>query len=185
MAKELVKGQYRPLKNWKAVVDAWVLDPDRNKTNAYLTVSSTTNRHAAQTASSRLFMQPEVIEYVNMRLEQLAEIAEKKFALDAESLIELLSNMVTYDPRKLAGKGTLKDLKEFGDAEAMALEGFDVIESESAGTVITKLKFAKRYDGIEKLMKYLGMYEKDNKQKADGLADVLAEIAGNGPGPLG
>lgn len=179
------KTTVRLTKRWREIVDSWVLDPDRNKTDAYHRIMGC-SRQSAQSASSVMFRTPEVAEYAEARLQQLRDMTEHKFNVDSESLMTLLTQMVTFDPRKCVDdQGNAVRLSKMGDAEAMALDGFEVVESETAGTIVTKLKFAKRYEGIEKLMRHLGMYEKDNKQVGDAMASMLDQINETGQGPLG
>ncbi|MFP3340305.1 hypothetical protein R0J91_20160, partial [Micrococcus sp. SIMBA_131] len=40
-------------------------------------------------------------------------------------------------------------------------------------------KLADKSPAQEKLMKYLGLYEKDNKQQAKSLAELIAEVRGS------
>ena len=172
-------------KRWKDIVDLWAIDPDHNKTSAYQRVMEV-QKKSAQSSSSVMFRVPEVAEYAEMRMQQLRDMAEQKFKINSESLLLLLTQMVTFDPRKCVDdQGNAIRLSKMGDAEAMALDGFEVVESESAGTIVTKMKFAKRYDGIDKMMRHLGMFEKDNEQVGDAMAAMLDKINEGGQGSLG
>lgn len=85
---------------------------------------------------------------------------------------------LTYsDPRKLFNDdNTLKRVIDLDDDTAAAVQGVKVVTKQLAhGEVeyVHEIKLADRNTAAEKLMRHLGLYEKDNAQQAGGLAEML------------
>jgi phage terminase small subunit len=97
-------------------------------------------------------------------------------------VLQEIARIGLFDPRKLFDNtGAPLPITKLDDDVAAAISGIKVMqtggggEGESPGTVI-EYKIADKNSALEKLMKYLGAYEKDNTQKLGSLADAL--IAG-------
>ena len=55
------------------------------------------------------------------------------------------------------------------------------MEIRDDGDVRTnRFRLSDRNSALDKLMRHLGLYEKDNKQPADAIAEMLAAIHGGG-----
>ena len=102
----------------------------------------------------------------------------------ADRVIQEIARIAFFDPRKLLNPdGSPKPINELDDDTAAALAGLDIteeFEGSGADRVFTgytkKFKLADKNSALEKLAKHLGMYEVDNKQKTDALADILAGL---------
>jgi phage terminase small subunit len=134
-------------------------------------------------AGSRLLKHVEVLTLVKQRR---AEVIEK-MELTTERTLREIARLAYVDPRKFfRDDGTPKDITELDDDSAAALAGMEVTE-EWTGTgadrvktgVTKKYKLADKNAALEKAMKHLGQYEKDNQKRSplDGLPrDVLKLI---------
>lgn len=111
---------------------------------------------------------------VRARIEELRAQAAEKAVLTEARVLEEVARIGLFDPRKLfRADGSPKDITELDDATAAAIAGLEVIEQyEGSGAerkfvgYIKKYKIADKNPALEKLMKHLGMFEKDNKQRA-------------------
>jgi phage terminase small subunit len=133
-----------------------------------------------------LLKRPNVIKALAERREKLA----RKYELTSDAVIAELSKIVHADPRKLFDpKGGLLPINEWPDDMAAAVASVEVEElfdGRGPGRkhigYTKKVKLWDKNSGIEKAMRYLGSFERDNRQKAgmfDGVPrDVLALIEG-------
>lgn len=123
-------------------------------------------------------------EYLAHRIvqERLAERTEQ-IAADAdvtqERVLKEIARIGLFDPRKLFDNvGNPLPIQELSEDVAAAIAGLKVTQiggkdgDEGVGAVI-EYKLANKNDALEKLMKFLGAYEKDNKQKNESLAEAL------------
>ena len=139
------------------------------------------SRATAPQAASRL------LKHVQVRaaIEHATEAATKKIAAGLEITLERtlleIAKGAFHDPRKFfdAG-GQLKAIPDLDDDTAAALAGFDVTEefsSEGGHRKVVgftkKVKLGDRKGYLDMLMKHLGAYKEDNKQKAQPLAEAI------------
>ena len=104
--------------------------------------------------------------------------------VSVERVIREMARIAFFDPRKLLNDdGTPKGLHELDDSTAAAIAGLDVLEEfEGSGQdrvqvgVVKKYKIADKKGMLDTLVRHLGMFERDNKQKSDPLAAVLAQM---------
>lgn len=124
---------------------------------------------------------------VQGRVRELMQKAAAANEVTVERVLKEAARIALFDPRKLLNDdGTPKGLHELDDDTAAAIAGLDVLEEfEGSGQdrvqvgVVKKYKIADKNAALEKLFKYLGMYERDNKQKIDPLAEVLKQMGGS------
>jgi phage terminase small subunit len=108
---------------------------------------------------------------VNTSLSERRESLAKKYELTAESVIAELAKIVHADPRKLFDEnGNIIAIRDWEDdmAGAVASVEFTVERHESGDEVVTGTKKVKLWDknsAIEKAMKHLGLFERDNEQQ--------------------
>jgi phage terminase small subunit len=99
--------------------------------------------------------------------------------LTIERTLREVARLAFFDPRKLYDEeGKLKAVHELDDDTAAALAGVEVDEIGVEGVVIgqtKKLKHCDKNAALEKAMKHLGQYSKDNGQigKAIGRAIIV------------
>ncbi|MGQ3300177.1 terminase small subunit [Reyranella sp.] len=85
-----------------------------------------------------------------------------KTALTAESALRLLAQIIDADPRRLVDQhGKPKGVHELDDATAAAISS---IEIDRHG--VTKVRFHSKPRALKMLMRHLGLFEADNKQRA-------------------
>lgn len=151
----------------KAVfIEAYIAN-GRNATQAAITAGF--SEKTARSQGQRLLTDVDVAEAVRERQGELAE----KFELTTESVIAELSKIVHADPRKLFdGNGSLLPIDQLPDSMAGAIASIEVDElfegygEERKSIGLTKkVKFWDKNSAIDKAMKHLGLFEKDNKQK--------------------
>ncbi len=120
---------------------------------------------------------------VKARTALLAKEVEKAFVIDRVTVLREIARIAFFDIRKLVNDdGTLVDLKNLDDDTAAAIAGLDVARVGNAmigvGEIL-KFKIADKNAALEKLAKHLGLFEVDNKQKADALGQLLSGLSGN------
>lgn len=140
------------------------------------TQAAITAGYSEKTAGSqgqRLLKDVEISKALGERQQKLAE----KHALTTESVIAELSKIVHADPRKLfRDDGSMIPVHEWPDGMAGAVASVEVDElfigsgkdREQIGHT-KKIKLWDKNSAIEKAMKHLGLFEKDNAQKASAL----------------
>lgn len=123
---------------------------------------------------------------VQLRVEELKERITNAGIASATRVLLEASRLATFDPRKLFREdGSPKPINELDDDTAAALAGLDVLEEfEGSGDgrvfvgYTKKYKVADKNSALEKLFKHHGLYERDNQQKTDPLADLLRAVSG-------
>ncbi|MCB2031372.1 MAG: terminase small subunit [Rhodoferax sp.] len=135
---------------------------------------------SADVAAWRLQKDAMVLQQIENRRADLRQ----KLELTTEGVLKNLAQAVYFDPRKLYNAdGTLKPIPELDDDTAMALAGFEVVESvdgkgEDAVRILTKkVKWLDKNQARDQANKILGNYEKDNKQPGAALAAAVDKMA--------
>lgn len=129
-------------------------------------------------SASRLLANSKVV----ARVEALRKEQSEKFAVTKERVIAEVAKIAFFDIRSIFNDdGSLKHIKDLDDAAAAAIAGMEAIQVGDDGQLIVtkKFKMSDKNVALEKLMKHLGLYELDNQQKKDPLADLLASLKGN------
>lgn len=138
-----------------------------NATQAAITAGYSAKSSAAQ--ASRLLSDVNISAELRKRQGQLAEV----FKLDTERVLAQLAQIVYADPRKCFGPdGALLPVKDWPDDVAAMVSSVEVDALyEGSGKdrkqigVTQKVKFWDKNSAIEKAMKHLGQFEKDNRQR--------------------
>ena len=108
---------------------------------------------------------------------------DSQIATVRQTLIEA-SRIALFDPRKLFREdGSPKPISELDDDTAAALAGLDVHE-EYAGSgedrvfigYTKKYRLAEKNVALEKLFKFHGLYERENRQRTDPLTELVKAI---------
>ncbi len=103
----------------------------------------------------------------------------KKYELTTDLVVKSIVQELTFDPAKLylAG-GQLKDITELDEDTRAALTAveFEQLGSQDAPVFVRKFKWAAKQGAREQAMKHLGMFEKDNEQKANPLDGLPREM---------
>lgn len=142
------------------------------------TEAAKTAGYSAKTAGvtgCQLLKDPNVSSAIAERSKSLA----KKYELTADLVVKSIVQELTFDPANLyqAG-GQLKDITELDEDTRMALASveFEQLGSQDAPVFVRKMKWASRHNAREQAMKHLGMFEKDNEQKASALSGLPREM---------
>lgn len=109
---------------------------------------------------------------VQQRAEQINSLE-----LTAERTRLEIARLAYFDPRKLFDKeGHPLAITALDDDTAAAIAGIEVVtqgNAEMGFGEVRKVRIADKNAALEKAAKIVGLYEKDNQQKAQGLAEAL------------
>lgn len=134
----------------------------------------------AKQAGSRMLRHPEVAAAVEARRDVVLAEARAKTGLTVERTLQEVARLAYFDPRKMFNAdGSLKKITEMDDDTAAAVASIEVDEIGLEGTVIGQTRKIKHWDknaALEKAMKHLGQYRKDNEQKPQA-ANVTINVA--------
>lgn len=177
------KGTERGSKGLTPRQSLFVLEylKDQNASAAYKRAGYTADGHSADSAAARLLTNVEVAKAIEDGLTKLRQKVEEETGISLKRVIEEIAKGAFFDPRKMFNEdGSPKQITDLPDAEASALAGFEVLEQfEGAGQdrvfvgYLKKFKLSDRKGYLDMLMKHLGGYEQDNKQKVDPLTSLL------------
>lgn len=153
----------------------------RNGTEAYIaSTDKVVTRQVAAVNASKLLKLPAI----KAELARAVEVAAEKAEMSAEDTLRQLKRVTMYDVRKLFdADGRPLGVHMLDDEMAAAIVGIKVVTKGNADMgfgEVTEYKLADRVAGIEKAMKYHGLYEKDNEQKSDPVTELLAFIGQRG-----
>ena len=92
-----------------------------------------------------------------------------------------LSAILRSDPRKVFGEdGQMIPVHLWSDEVAAAVSSVEVIEmagdDDQKPATVKKVKFWDKNSAIDKAMKHMGLFEKDNRQKNGALGDLPREL---------
>lgn len=159
MSKGLTPKQQR-------FVDAYLVD--LNATQAYIRAGYMARGNAAEVNAARLLRNAQVTAAIAAQRAKLSEAAQ----VEAVRVVKELACIVFSDVRKVfKDDGSVMHPREFDDATAAAVAS---IEFDPEGGF--KIKFWDKNSAADKLMKHLGGYERDNKQKTDPLSELLKAL---------
>ena len=113
---------------------------------------------------------------VKARVKQIQEVGAVKAGIVAGDILEELKRIALSDISGIIDKATGKVLlpHELDPATRAAVASFKIDEY---GRI--EYKFWDKNSAIDKAMKHKGLFEVDNKQKTDPLAEVLKGLGGN------
>ncbi|MBK6972666.1 MAG: terminase small subunit [Sterolibacteriaceae bacterium] len=137
---------------------------------------------ASAVRGAELLRRPDVQQAIKMRQAELA----RRYAVEVENTIATLAAMAFFDPLDFFDdNGRLRNLGDVPLRARMALSGFKVrrvvVDKSAPPEEIIEIRFLDRGTNVERLMKHLGLFEKDNRQdKPDAIAELLAYVAAHG-----
>lgn len=131
----------------------------------------------ASEQAARLLADVNVKAAVQAAMDARAERTE----ITADAVLQEVARIAFLDPRKLfTDDGKLIPVALLDRDTATAIGGMDVIEKYSQGGelmhTIKKVKLESKLAALDKLMRHLGLYEKDNKQQGNAAAERLTEL---------
>jgi phage terminase small subunit len=124
-------------------------------------------------AASRLLKNSKV----SARIAQLREPAIKASRLEIEETLHQLACVLRSDARRLfRPDGSLIPVHELDDATAAAISSIELDEKGRP----KKIRLWSKTDAIDKAMRHLGLYERDNRQQGQNLA-IQVNLVGAPP----
>ena len=136
---------------------------DMNATQS--AIRSGYSESTAGSIGSENLTKPYIQEYLSVLKKEVSE--RNKITVD--ECVSMLANMARFDVSDIYDdKGVLKPISEIPKESRMVIESIETDEMRVEGMVVSetkKLKLSSRRANIIELMKYLGGYEIDNKQK--------------------
>lgn len=123
---------------------------------------------------------PRLLENVGVAaaIKEAMDLRANSVQITAERVLLEVARLAMYDPRKFFNSsGELLGIHDLDDDTAAALAGMDVTELPEGLGSVKKIKLVDKGPNLERLMKHLGLYERDNEQKTDPLTALLHGIA--------
>lgn len=123
---------------------------------------------------------------IALAIKNAMDLRANSVQITAERVLLEVARLAMYDPRKFfSNAGEPLGIHEIDDDTAAAIAGMEVVEQyENMGDgkrefmgYLKKYKLADKGPNLERLMKHLGLYERDNEQKTDPLTTLLHGIA--------
>jgi len=154
-------------------------DPDirGDKTACYMAIHPRCKKaSSASPKACEYFNHPIVQERLNETLEAIG----RKSDITQERVLREVARLTFYDVRKLTDENDQPiPISKLDDDIAAAIVGVKVTtvlgNEDTPAMTRYEYKLADKNSAAEKLMKYLGMYEKDNSQRTGTLADLLGQ----------
>lgn len=174
MAKQAGTSKSAALAARRTFAAAYIIN-GRNGTQAAIAAGRSPN--GAKVWASRALTEPAVQAMIDELLAQSMPVS----GLDVTAVLTETARIALNDPRRyFRADGTPVPMVEWTDDMAAAvaqIEFEDVrIETKRNGKVTTttatqakKIKFWNKNDALEKAFRHLGLYERDNRQKAESL----------------
>lgn len=110
---------------------------------------------------------------------------QQNTGITAERVLTEVAGLAFFDVRKLVNAdGSPKSITDLDDETARAIQGIElqtVKDGENDFALVRKYKIADKNAALEKLMKHLGLFEKDNSQNnpAEAMAKLLDMVNGS------
>lgn len=106
---------------------------------------------------------------ISVRIAQLQSEVRKRNDLTIDDIVSTLGDMLKFDIAELYdSNGNLKNIHSIPKSARLMIAQLDTDHIKAKGEIIgvsKKVKIFDKLNAIEKLMKHLGGYEKDNAQK--------------------
>jgi len=164
-------------KQQKLFADEWLrtAKPAESYRTAYPRCKS---EGAAHACASRLLKKAKVLAYVGAAKAEAAAIAQKEFAMSQRRILQEESKLVYSDIGQLFQDGTIISPDKLPEEVRRAVSGVEIIErtdNDGAVTRTYKYRFWDKGAALARMEKYLGMYEKDNLQRAS-VSEILEGV---------
>lgn len=176
MKKQPAK-QIKPLTDKQRLfVAEYLVDLNAGKAAVRAGYSERTSRMIAY----EMLQNPRVQEELQAAMDERA----KRVEITADRVLREAARVGLSDIRRLFNEsGAMKPINELDDdisAAVASVEVFEEFEGSGSDRVpvghVRKIKLWDKNPALEKLMKHLGMFEKDNEQGANALRKVLIEF---------
>lgn len=169
--REATKAKYREF------ADLYRGGPEELRSNAkacYKHLHPGASPKVCEAQGARILSHPYTQAYLQEKTDAVAESAD----ITQERVLKEVARIGLFDPRKLfTNSGHPIPIQDLDDDTAAAISGLKVRQipfgEDGELATITEYKITDKNSALEKLMKYLGAYEKDNEQKNGSLAEAL------------
>lgn len=151
-----------------------------DKSSAYRSAydAESMNPNSIAVAAQEVFRNPNV----SLRIEELKEEIRERNKIKIDDVLEVLSDMIKFDISELYDENDrLKSIHDIPKAHRQMISSLKIEELYNDNFPIGQVKEVKtlnKLDVIEKLMKHLGGYEKDNQQRK---TEIKTPIFGDNP----
>lgn len=144
-----------------------------NATQAAMSSGAETELKQARVTGSRLLKRVYVQQLVQEHKDQIDAELKSRYAITRENVLDALSNLVFGSPKDLFREdGTMKSIHELDDRTARMISSMDIEElwdgppgEKVQVGVLKKVRMWDKNSAIDKAMRHLGLFEKDNAQK--------------------
>ena len=117
---------------------------------------------------------------VTSRIAEIQAELEKRNAMTLDKVIKSIADIATFDIAEIYDEdGKIKPIHEMPKKARSAIQSLKTLElgdDKKGQARIRDVKVLNKLDAFEKLMKYFGGYEKDNKQKANPITEITFEV---------
>lgn len=121
---------------------------------------------------------------ISAAIAQRSRALTEQFELSAERTLREMARLAYFDIRSLFNAdGTLKAIHELDEDTAAAIASVEVDEILVKGVVVGHTKKVRIWDknsALDKAMRCLGLYERDNRQLADPIRELIEKITTGG-----
>lgn len=150
-----------------------------NSARCYGAAHPKASKKVCEASGSEYMNHPYTQAYLREKTDAVAQAAD----ITQDRVLREVARCGMYDMRDLFDDdGNPLPPKDMDDNIAAAVVGLKVTtvlgEDGGSGMKRYEYKLADKGPAQEKLMKYLGLYEKDNNQKAKSLQELIAEVRG-------
>lgn len=165
----------------RVIADAYLLDPDRDRVKAYQAWNPKVTRASARSAFGKLLAAPAFRDYVAKREAELRATADRLYGITSDRVLEEVASLAFIDPLMLFDDhGRLLPIREMPERARRALQSMDLdVVTNSDGDIVRetrKLRFHDKGQQLDRLMKHLGLFERDNQQRQGGDEERLARM---------
>lgn|SRR5690606_29449164 len=112
------------------------------------------------------------VDKVGARIKELQQQAIERNKASLDEVLMVLADIIRFDPAEMYDEnGNLLPINKMPKKVRLCIQSFEVHEISNFGeeapeTITKKVKHYDKLSSVDKLMKHLGGYELDNKQKA-------------------
>jgi len=128
--------------------------------------------HAGYSARTAEWIGPQLLKKPHIATAVRVAQADRaeRVGIDADRVLDEIARIALADPRRIVdGEGKLIPLHKLPAEVASALASIEALPNGGV-----KYRFWDKNTALEKLMKHLGLFERDNRQKGDELGRLLA-----------
>lgn len=108
---------------------------------------------------------------IQAKIAELSEQLSNETNVKAQDVIKELARISFFNPKNLFDGNRIKAITELDDDTAAAIASIKIKDAKDTREI--EYRMNDKNSALDKLAKHLGLYELDNKQQNQGLADAL------------